>query len=75
MIWIFAGVVPPELVATTVYVDCAITAVGVPEIAPVELSRLSSAGSGGLTVYELTVPVTVGVSEGMGTPTIAVITD
>jgi hypothetical protein len=38
----------------------------VPEIAPVVVLRLRPAGSVGLTLYELTVPVAVGVSVVMG---------
>jgi hypothetical protein len=47
--------------------------VGIPEIAPLEVLRLSPAGSAGLTAYERTVPVTLGVSDEMATPTVAVI--
>jgi hypothetical protein len=46
--------------------------VGVPEIAPLDVLRLSPAGSAGLTAYELAVPVTVGVSTEIATPTVAV---
>ena len=51
---------PEELVAVIVYVVWAAAAVGVPEMTPVELLRLSPAGSAGLIAYEVTVPVTVG---------------
>ena len=40
----------------------AVTAVGVPEIAPVDALRLRPAGSPGLTVYVVIDPETVGVS-------------
>jgi hypothetical protein len=47
-------------------------AVGVPEMIPLDVLRLTPAGSAGLTAYELTVPVTVGVSTEIATPTMAV---
>ena len=56
--------VPPVLVAVIVYDAEDVTAVGVPLIAPVEVSRASPAGSDGETEYETTVPpveVTVAV--------------
>jgi hypothetical protein len=46
-------------------------AVGVPEIAPVVLLKLSPAGRAGLIDHEVTVPVTVGVSAAMAVPTVA----
>jgi hypothetical protein len=45
--------------------------VGVPEIVPVDALRLMPAGSAGLTVKLIAVPVTLGVSAAMGWPTIA----
>ena len=56
--------VPPELVAVIVYTAEDVTAVGVPLIAPVEVSRANPAGSEGDTEYDMTVPpveVTVSV--------------
>jgi len=56
--------VPPVFVAVIVYVAEDVTAVGVPLIAPVEVSSDKPAGSDGDTEYETTVPpldVTVAV--------------
>ena len=61
---ILAVSVPPVLVAVMVYTAEDVTAVGVPLIAPVEVSRANPAGSGGDTEYDMTVPpveVTVSV--------------
>jgi hypothetical protein len=49
------------------YAACATAAVGIPEIIPVKVSRLNPGGHAGLTLYEVTVPVTA------GGPTLAVI--
>lgn len=62
-----AVVLPPELVAVTVYVVAGESAVGVPEITPVVVSRLKPAGRDGLIEYEVTVPVTVGELEVIAT--------
>ena len=48
--------VPPVLVAVMVYVAEEVTAVGVPLMAPVEVSSDKPAGSDGETEYETTVP-------------------
>ena len=48
--------VPPVLVAVMVYEAEDVTAVGVPLMAPVEVSRAKPAGSDGETEYEMTVP-------------------
>ena len=48
--------VPPVLVAVIVYVADDVTAVGVPLIEPVDVSRDKPAGSDGDTEYETTVP-------------------
>tara|TARA_Y100000766_G_scaffold48771_1_gene38975 strand:+ start:836 stop:1126 length:291 start_codon:yes stop_codon:yes gene_type:complete len=48
--------VPPVLVAVTVYDAEDVTVVGVPEIAPVVLDRVSPAGSEGDTDQEVTAP-------------------
>lgn len=54
---------PPELVAVTVYVVELLTAVGVPEIAPVELSNDNPAGRAGVISQFVTAPpVEVGVA-------------
>ena len=47
---------PPVLVAVTVYVADAVTAVGVPEIVPVERSNDRPDGRSGETDQETTVP-------------------
>jgi hypothetical protein len=66
-------VLPPEFVAVTVYEASATAAVGVPEIVPVPVFKLNPAGSAGLTPYEFTVPVTMGVSDVIALPIVAVI--
>ena len=48
--------VPPVLVAVIVYVADDVTAVGVPLIEPVDVSRAKPAGSDGDTEYETTAP-------------------
>jgi hypothetical protein len=48
--------VPPELAAVTVYAAELLTAVGVPDIAPVEVENARPAGSCGLIDQEVTVP-------------------
>ena len=48
--------VPPVLVAVIVYDAEDVTVVGVPEIAPVVLDRVSPAGSEGETDQEVTAP-------------------
>ena len=61
---ILAVSVPPVLVAVIVYEALEVTAVGVPLIAPVEVSSDKPAGSDGDTEYETTAPpveVTVSV--------------
>jgi type IV secretory pathway protease TraF len=50
----------------------AITAVGVPEIAPVEVFNVKPAGSAGLIEYDVTVPVTAGVFVVIACPTVTV---
>lgn len=58
---IVAVVLPPVLVAVTVYVADEVIAVGVPEITPVEVLRESPVGSDGDTAQVMTVPpLTVG---------------
>jgi len=64
---------PPVLVAVTVYVAEVVTAVGVPEIAPVEESIERPAGSDGDTVQEVIVPpLTVGVTVVIAVPFVRV---
>ena len=61
---IVAVSVPPVLVAVIVYEAVEVTAVGVPLIAPVEVSRTNPAGRDGDTAYDTTAPpveVTVSV--------------
>ena len=71
---ILAVSVPPVLVAVIVYDALEVTAVGVPEIAPVEVSRDNPAGSDGDTEYETTAPpVDVTVSVVMAVPFVRVI--
>ena len=54
---------PPVLLAVTVYVVDELTAVGVPEIAPVAVSKDRPAGSVGVIDQEMTVPpLDVGVA-------------
>tara|TARA_B100000035_G_scaffold277267_1_gene255442 strand:- start:89 stop:319 length:231 start_codon:yes stop_codon:yes gene_type:complete len=58
-----AVALPPELLAVTVYVAVEVIAVGVPEIAPVEVSNDKPAGNAGETDHEVTAPpVDVGVT-------------
>ena len=62
-------VLPPVLVAVTVYVAVAATAVGVPLMTPVEVLRLRPAGSAGETDQVTTgPPLTVGVLTTMAVP-------
>jgi hypothetical protein len=64
---------PPVLVAVIVYVAEDVTAVGVPLMAPVEVSRANPAGSDGETEYEMTVPpVEVTVAVVMAVPFVSV---
>ena len=49
-----------------------VAVVGVPEIAPVALFNVRPAESAGLAEYDVTVPVTVGVSYGIDWPTVTV---
>ena len=61
---ILAVSVPPVLVAVIVYDALEVTAVGVPLIAPVDVSRDKPAGRDGETEYDTTAPpveVTVSV--------------
>ena len=68
-----AVVLPPVLVAVTVYVAEEVTAVGVPEIAPFEESRERPAGSDGETDQEVTAPpLVVGVTVVMAVPLVKV---
>ena len=61
---------PAALVAATKYAVAEVTAVGVPEMTPVELSRLRPAGSAGDTEYLTTTPpLLLGVLLGMAVPT------
>ena len=53
---IVAESLPPVLVAVTVYVADAVTAAGVPEIVPDDVSKDRAAGSDGETDQETTVP-------------------
>ena len=61
-------VFPPELVAVTVYVAVDVTAVGVPEMTPVEVFSESPFGNAGDTLYETTFPVTDGVRLAIAVP-------
>ena len=64
---------PPVLLAVTVYAADDVTAVGVPLMAPVEVSSDKPAGSDGETEYETTVPpVEVTVSVVMAVPLVNV---
>ena len=66
--------VPPVLVAVIVYVAEDVTAVGVPLIEPVDVSRDKPAGSDGDTEYETTAPpVEVTVSVVIAVPLVRVI--
>lgn len=47
---------PPLLVAVTVYVDAVVSAVGVPEISPVAVSKVRPAGRVGEIDQDMTVP-------------------
>ena len=68
-----AVVLPPVLLAVTVYVAEEVTAVGVPEMAPVDESRERPAGSEGETDQEVTVPpLEVGVTVVMAVPLVRV---
>ena len=65
--------VPPVLVAVIVYEALEVTAVGVPLMAPVEVSSDKPAGRDGDTEYETTVPpVEVTVSVVMAVPLVNV---
>jgi hypothetical protein len=68
VIVIFACVLLDEFEAVTVYTDCALAAEGVPEMTPVVGERLRPAGSAGLTLYEVAVPVIVGLRGVIATP-------
>lgn len=60
---------PPVLVAVTVYVAEIDTAVGVPEIAPVDVENDKPAGSDGVIDHDVTVPpLEVGVSVVIAVP-------
>ena len=62
-------VLPPELLAVTVYVAEDVTAVGVPETAPVVESMERPAGSDGETDHAVTgPPLAVGVTVVMAVP-------
>ena len=64
-----AVVLPPVLVAVTVYVAELVMAVGVPEMAPVEESSDKPDGSEGETDHEVTgPPLAVGVTVVMAVP-------
>ena len=68
-----AVVLPPVLVAVTVYVAELVMAVGVPEMAPVEESSESPVGSEGETDHDVMVPpLTVGVTVVMAVPFVKV---
>ena len=68
-----AVVLPPVLLAVTVYVAEDVTAVGVPLMAPVEESRERPAGREGDTDQEVMVPpLTVGVTVVMAVPLVSV---
>jgi hypothetical protein len=61
-----AVALPPEFVAVTVYEVDEVMAVGVPEIAPVEIEKTRPAGSVGVIDQDVTVPpVAVGVAVDM----------
>ena len=65
--------VPPVLVAVMVYVAEEVTAVGVPLMAPVVVSRDNPVGSDGDTAYDTTLPpVEVTVSVVMAVPLVKV---
>ena len=68
-----AVVLPPVLLAVTVYVAEDVTAVGVPLMAPVEESSERPAGREGDTDQEVMVPpLTVGVTVVMAVPLVSV---
>ena len=68
-----AVVLPPVLVAVTVYVAELVMAVGVPEMAPVEESSDKPDGSEGETDHEVTgPPLAVGVTVVMAVPFVSV---
>ena len=73
---ILAVSVPPVLVAVIVYDALEVTAVGVPLIAPVDVSRDKPAGSDGETEYDTTAPpVDVTVSVVIAVPFVSVSED
>ena len=59
---------PLELLALTVYAVCEERAVGVPEMAPVDVDNERPDGRGGEIVHDDTVPVTVGVTVFIAVP-------
>jgi hypothetical protein len=68
-----AVVLPPVLVAVTVYVAVDVTAVGVPLMAPVDESRDKPDGREGETDQEVTgPPLAVGVTVVMAVPLVNV---
>ena len=68
-----AVVLPPVLVAVTVYVAEDVTAVGVPEMAPVDESSDRPAGKEGETDQEVTgPPLEVGVTVVIAVPFVKV---
>ena len=68
-----AVVLPPVLLPVMVYVAELVTAVGVPEMAPVEESRERPAGSEGETDHEVMgPPLAVGVTVVMAVPLVSV---
>lgn len=70
---IVAVVLPPLLVAVTVYVADEVIAVGVPEITPVEVLKESPAGSDGDTDQVTTVPpLAVGAAGAIAEPLVKV---
>ena len=63
--------VPPELVAVTVYACDGDAAVGVPDNSPVDVSKLSPAGSAGEMLHEVAAPPLLeGVIESIASSTI-----
>ena len=68
-----AVVLPPVLVAVTVYVAELVMAVGVPEMAPVDESSDKPAGREGETAQEVTgPPLAVGVTVVIAVPLVSV---
>ena len=64
-------VLPAAFVAVTVYTAVAATALGVPEMMPVEVFKLRPDGRSGDTEYDATAPpVLLGVFGEMATPTV-----